>query len=335
MRRLTDFLAALCLTVPVVTAPAIAADAPRPQPIIDMHVHILGIAPDGLPDWYNPMPADPFTGKPTRKFASEDEFMRFIFDELKRNHVVKAMVSNNAYHTARARKAYPNMVIPGVAIGGPPEPGVKLRDEITFNPSVDALRKQIQAGEVQVIGEVFPEYYGARLTDPYIEPYYALAEEMDVPIGVHTGLASAPAEIEGAGLRTKYRGDFGNPAGLEEVLNRHPKLRIYLMHAGHPYFAETYALLQSYPNVYVDIAYIAYLLPAKEFHRYLRQLVEAIPGVDKRIMFGTDTYIWTQGIKATIDRINAADYLTAQQKADIFCNNAQRFLRLDPKTCKR
>src|SRR6266545_1207467 len=40
----------------------------------------------------------------------------------------------------------------------------------------------------------------------------------------------------------QIRTSLGNPALLEEVLIRHPKLRVYLMHAGFPYLQETKAI---------------------------------------------------------------------------------------------
>jgi len=81
-----------------------------------------------------------------------------------------------------------------------------------------------------------------------------------------------------------------------------------------------------YPQVYVDVAGIDWMLPRKEFHRYLRTLVEA--GFGKRIMFGSDTSMWPQTIAIGIEAIESADFLTETQKRDILYNNAARFLRL-------
>ena len=304
-------------------ASACAAAAPYRGPIVDVHVHVAGVTADGDVDWYKPMPPNPYTGMPTEKFGNEDQLLRYLFDELKRNRVVVAVVSNTSYHVNRAAKAYPEMVLPALALA-PGEP---------YNYGVNEVRNEIRAGRVKVLGEVFPQFYGRRITDPAMESYYALAEEMDVPIGIHTGVAAAASEIEASGLRSAFRGDFGNPAGLEDVLKRHPKLRLYLMHAGHPYFSETYAILQSYPNVYVDLAYISANLPRKEFRRYVQTLIEAIPGMDKRLMFGSDVMVWRESIRESIEAIDSRDFLTPAQKADIFCNNAARFLRLDAHTC--
>jgi predicted TIM-barrel fold metal-dependent hydrolase len=52
-------------------------------------------------------------------------------------------------------------------------------------------------------------------------------------------------------------------------------------------------------------------------------------GLGKRVMFGSDQMEWPETIGLAIDAINAADFLTPEQKRDIFYNNAARFLRLE------
>jgi predicted TIM-barrel fold metal-dependent hydrolase len=47
-------------------------------------------------------------------------------------------------------------------------------------------------------------------------------------------------------------------------------------------------------------------------------------------MFGSD---FPNQVKPGIDAILGASFLTREQKADILCNNASRFLRLPAGTC--
>jgi hypothetical protein len=47
-------------------------------------------------------------------------------------------------------------------------------------------------------------------------------------------------------------------------------------------------------------------------------------------MFGSE---FTDLFGAGVDAILAADFLSADQKADILCNNAARFLRLHNSVC--
>ena len=81
-------------------------------------------------------------------------------------------------------------------------------------------------------------YIGLAPSDPSLEPYLAVAEELDVPVGFHTGIASANTPFD---CCPKFRIGLGNPALIEDVLIRHPKLRVYLMHAGRPFLEETIA----------------------------------------------------------------------------------------------
>ena len=124
----------------------------------------------------------------------------------------------------------------------------------------------------------------------------------------------------------KYRAALSDPLALEEVLIRHPKLRIYVMHAGWPMSDRMVALMWAHPQVYVDTGIIDWGLPRKEFHAYLRRLVEA--GFGKRIMFGSDQMVWPEAIGMAIDGIESATFLTKEQKRDIFHGNAVRFFRL-------
>jgi predicted TIM-barrel fold metal-dependent hydrolase len=55
-------------------------------------------------------------------------------------------------------------------------------------------------------------------------------------------------------------------------------------------------------------------------------LVEA--GLAKRLMFGSDQMEWPETIGLGIEALEAADFLSEDQKRDIFYNNAVRFLRL-------
>jgi predicted TIM-barrel fold metal-dependent hydrolase len=124
---------------------------------------------------------------------------------------------------------------------------------------------------------------------------------------------------------------IGDPLLLEEVLLRHQRLRLSMMHAGWPRLESTLALLHAYPNVYVDTGglHSDRILPRAAYYRYLNSLVEG--GFGKRIMFGSD---FPDQIEMGIDAIVAAEFLTPEQKNDILCGNAARFLRLDAAICR-
>jgi predicted TIM-barrel fold metal-dependent hydrolase len=47
-------------------------------------------------------------------------------------------------------------------------------------------------------------------------------------------------------------------------------------------------------------------------------------------MFGSDQMVWPGAIEIAIANVESANFLTPEQKRDIFYNNAARFLRLSP-----
>lgn len=67
--------------------------------------------------------------------------------------------------------------------------------------------------------------------------------------------------------------------------------------------------------------------PQEEIHAYLKRLVQA--GFAKRILYGTDLMMWPGLLETSIGVIENADYLSEDQKRDIFFNNAVRFFNLD------
>ena len=119
---------------------------------------------------------------------------------------------------------------------------------------------------------------------------------------------------------------MGSPFLLEDVLRRHPKLRIYVMHYGAPLVDEMIAMMFTHPNLYVDVAGNNWGFPRAHFHDALKRMVDA--GFGKRIMFGSDQMYWPDAIGGAIKAIETAPFLDASQKRDILYNNAARFLRL-------
>lgn len=197
-------------------------------------------------------------------------------------------------------------------------------------PSLTDLRAEFKSGHYAALGEVGIQYQGIDPSDSRFEPYLALAEELDIPVGIHMGPGPPGAPYFAS---KDYRARLHSPLLLEEALLRHPKARIYVMHAGWPMLDDTLALLWTHPQVYLDTAVIDYVIPRVAFHDYLRRIVEA--GFGKRIMFGSDQMVWPGAIEVGIDSIEKADFLTPEQKRDILYNNAARFLRLTPEQISR
>ena len=86
-------------------------------------------------------------------------------------------------------------------------------------------------------------------------------------------------------------------------------------------------MLFTYPKLFVDVSFIDWMQPKKEFYRYLRRLVEA--GFSDQILYGSDQIYWPDAIPYSINAIKSADFLTESQRQDIFFNNAVEFLRIE------
>jgi predicted TIM-barrel fold metal-dependent hydrolase len=317
-------LAALVLTLATGAAAA-------PPAIIDMHLHALGAADQGPPPVVICAPYDTIPTRDVRKGAApyavyafktarcahpiwsaadDAALQRESLAELNRYNIV-AVTSGSPAMVETWRQAAPERIIPAIMFG------------LSDAPSIPALRALHQAGKLAVLGEIGTQYEGIAPNDPRLDPYFALAEELDIPVGIHVG--PGPPGATALGIKT-FRMSAGDPLLLEDVLVKHPHLRLYVMHAGWPNIDHMIALMYAYPQVYVDTAVIDFTQPKAEFHRYLRRLVEA--GYGDRIMFGSDQMVWPKAIGPAIEAINSADFLSSAQKRAILYDNAARFLRI-------
>jgi predicted TIM-barrel fold metal-dependent hydrolase len=238
--------------------------------------------------------------------------VRETIEVMDRLNIVGA-VSGPAERVAAWHKARPERFIPGLTFD--------LEPEIT--PA--SLRAMHQAGTLEILGEVGTQYAGIAPDDPRLEPYWALAEELDIPVAIHVGTGPPGVIYMGA---AGYRARLHSALTMEEVLVRHPRLRVYLMHAGYPMIDDLLALLYAHPQVYVDVGVIVYTQPRPAFYRYLERIVEA--GFIDRIMFGSDQMVWPGVIERSVRVIEEAPFLDARQKRAILYDNAARFLRLTP-----
>jgi predicted TIM-barrel fold metal-dependent hydrolase len=290
-----------------------ASNAIRKSPIIDVHMHAYP-ADEALPASL----VNPATGKPTR-LKDGEAHLQACLAEMKRLNVVKGIVSGGTGDRLAAalhwRETAPDRIIAGAGVRGSAD---------TPLPEVGTLRKAFESGQMRVLGEVTAQYAGLTLSDPQYEPYLALAEELDIPVSLHTG--TGPPGVSYDPCCRGFRVSLGNPALIEEALNRRPKLRVNLMHAGWPYLQETIALMLVYPQVHADLGAIDWILQRPGFYDYLSGLMKA--GFGKRLMFGSDHMYWPEAIGMAVDAIDSASFLTPSEKQDIFYNNAVRFFHL-------
>jgi predicted TIM-barrel fold metal-dependent hydrolase len=331
------FRSRFVLTLCFAAAPLAVAQAPSPQPVslppvIDIHVHTFGGVPGvGAMCPFPPgfAASDPKDKESSNGWVKQDctpmldaaktpeEYRKEVIAEMERLNVT-AVVMGDPAEVKLWKDAAPNRVIPGTAFSNGMAQGQRV--------PVEELRKSFTEGGFKVMGEIGLQYEGLSPSDPSVDKYFALAEELDIPVGIHMGTGgSGRANIS----MPKFRGSMGNPLLLEELLARHPKLRLWIMHAGYPMIDNLLTLLQENSHVYVDVAGLIWSYPIKEVNGYIERIVKA--GFEDRLMFGTDQMIWPKLMATSIEVIQNADYLTPEQKRDILYNNAARFLRLDTK----
>lgn len=312
--------------------PASLAARQRP-PILDMHLHAMGVddqgpapvaacAPfPGFPAWDQRQPyPDAFMGMLKRPECASaiwspgtDEELRDRTIEIMERLNVYGVLSGPTERVSAWSEHAPGRFLPGLAF-----------DVVRNRIEPDSLRALWTAGRLEVLAEVTNQYSGVGPGDERMEPYWTLTEELGLPVGIHMG----PGPPGGIYLgQTDYRARLSSALLLEDVLVRHPALRVYIMHAGYPLLDDLLALLYAHPQVYVDVGVIDFTRPRADFERYLRAIVEA--GFADRVMFGSDQLVWPEAIERAVAAIEEAAFLTDGQKRAIFYDNAARFLRLD------
>lgn len=310
----------------LVSGLAISQPISQPLPIIDVHVHAMKVNPafggDMCPWFLKDMPgSDP--NQPPPKFINTDcasplkaaktdqEMQDAIIATMKRLNMT-IIAYGDPTIIRKWQKAAPGRVIPGIGVSNPKD----------ITPK--AFQDSLSSGFYKVMGEVAPQYQGLSPSDPSLDEYFAIAEKLNIPVGIHMGTGgNGMANI----TSPKYRASLGNPFLLEDMLAKHPKLKVWVMHAGYPMIDEMIALMGANAYVYVDLAGFIWSYPLEEINDYLRRLVQA--GFGKRILYGTDLLVWPKLIETSIGVIENANYLSFEQKRDILFNNAVRFFRLD------
>lgn len=175
-------------TQPEPTTPEIAAQAER-LPIIDMHLHayeaawagpppVPGCAGARFPGWD---PRQPITldecATRIPSGTTDEDLMKRTIEMLSRYNIVKAVTSGSRLDQWKA--AAPERIMTGLAVGSVFGSG--------FAPtaSVAQVRQRLADRAYDAIAEFAPQYDGVRPPDAQLEPYFSVAEELDMPVGIH------------------------------------------------------------------------------------------------------------------------------------------------------
>lgn len=312
------------------------AHAQKRLPIIDMHLHASAPESQGppplgmctpiasMPVWdpggsyaavFLAMFKKPTCPDPIWSPETDAEMQRRTLGMLEKHNVIGVLSPDKDAYMVAWRKASPARIIPSRM----PDP---LKIDATEVTRIKALKA---SGDIRVLGEMGTQYAGIAPDDPRLDAFWTMAENLDLPVGIHVGTGPPGTPYLSDSLKN-YRGRLHSALSMEEVLTKHPKLRVYLMHAGYPMLDDLLTALYTHPQLYIDIGVIVYTQPRPAFYRYLQAIIDA--GFGNRVMFGSDNMIWPESIERAIRVIEEAPFLDDHQKRDIFYNNAARFLRL-------
>jgi len=155
--------------------------------------------------------------RPPSAYTTDKALIEGTLEFMRRHNIVRAITSNHDFdRLSEWTNADPKRFLISPTLSG--RPG---------EPNLADLREKYKDGTFEVMGEMGFQYSGRSPNDPAIAPYFSLAEEFDIPVLIHTC---------GIGARQRmFRSAFGDPLLLEEVLKRHPKLRLWVENGGYPF----------------------------------------------------------------------------------------------------
>jgi predicted TIM-barrel fold metal-dependent hydrolase len=243
-----------------------------------------------------------------------EEHMTRSLEIMKERNVVLGIVSGPSVAAVEPwDAAAPDRILKGIGVDDPS----------TFMKPQD-LDRLFREKRLDAFGEVAAQYAGYSPSDPAFDAYWEVAAKYGVPVGIHTGGAPPGTPYT---CCPKFRLKLGDPLLLEDMLVKYPKLKVYVMHAGGFFPQNALMLMTMYPHIYVDIGALSWTPIAGDLLEPFLKDVKRRRMLD-RVMFGSDQMRWPEAIALAIDRVNRLDFLTVEEKQDIFYDNAAKFLGL-------
>jgi predicted TIM-barrel fold metal-dependent hydrolase len=191
--------------------------------------------------------------------------------------------------------------------------------------SVDPLKGEAAIVEleraVRMLGlrglKLHPTAQGFRPDDRSIYPLWEAAEELGIPVTVHTGTTGLGAGMSGGG---KMKLEFSRPIHLDAVAADFPRLQIVMAHPAWPWQDEQLAVALHKTNTWIDLS-------GWSPRRFSPELMRNIRGpLQDRVLFGTDyPFIRHEQWLDAWATLDVPDAVTEK----VLLSNAQRLLALD------
>jgi predicted TIM-barrel fold metal-dependent hydrolase len=158
--------------------------------------------------------------------------------------------------------------------------------------------------------KLYPTYQHFYANDNRLYPLYAKAQELGIPVMMHTGSSLF------RGARLKY----GDPLYMDDVAVDFPDLTLLMAHSGRGFWYDrAYFLAKLHANMYMEISG----LPPQKLLDYFPELER----VADKVVFGSD-WPGMPHIKRNIELIRGLP-LSEEAKEKILGGNAARILGLD------
>lgn len=157
--------------------------------------------------------------------------------------------------------------------------------------------------------KLYPTYQYFYPNDQMMYPMYAKAEELGIPVMLHTG----SSVFDGARLK------YGNPIYIDDIAVDFPNLNILMVHSGRGlWYDQAFFLAKLHKNVYMEIAG----LPPNRLLTYFPELERNA----NKIIFGSD---WP-GLSSIAQNIEVIRQLpiAAETKDKILGINATKILKI-------
>lgn len=271
------------------------------MPVIDFHLHIVD--PENLRPWAKEY-LQTSSGEDVEYLEQIMRHPKLLVEMLHENGVdygvvlteispiTTGVISNEA--VAEFCKAHEALI-----------PFANVNPFMVANPAQELERCVLEMGFKGL--KLYPTYQGFYANDNMIYPIYAKAEELRIPVMIHTGSSI----FQGARLK------YGDPLWMDDVAVDFPDLTLIQVHSGRGlWYRRASFLARLHHNVHMEIAG----LPPRKLLEYFPDLAK---NADK-IIFGSD-WPGLRSIKANIEAIRSLP-LSEETKAKILGKNAARIL---------
>lgn len=179
------------------------------------------------------------------------------------------------------------------------------------------IKDFIQEGAVKGF-KLYPGYEPFYPNDSKLDPVYRVAEEMQVPVMIHSGDTYNP--------RGKVK--YAHPLHVDEVAVDHPDVNFVICHIGNPWIRDCMEVVYKNNNVYTDISGLVLGNFTDRFEVFMRKQLQEmlLYGVEpENVLFGSDWPI--SSMESYLEFIEEIK-IPERDKRKIMFENAARLFKL-------